>query len=769
MLPRPHRRRERGFVMVLVASAVLVFATIAALAIGLGMVSSARLATQNAVNSAALAAIQTWVNSPTLSNDQRYRAAIARAELVLSRSQVPGVFSGSSAWDGHLRTDWDSALDSSTGVIRFGRFYPTAPSATGTQICSEYPCMVYYPTSAQLTNTAATVNSVTINFRSPISNPILVPFANIFGNDTLRVAVDATATLVERCTAMVVDLSGSTFIETHSWQDVQYAFRLGAPLPELWVWDPTFPGGFAFPEKYTAPDGLTRPTLASLTQQRCVQSTPTAGIGDLQSLIWCNTRPNRASPPLAASTARPWDGVTLGGGYTTPSAPPFPQSSTVVHYRDDYRTMSSYYFGGGNFLVDAFVDDVYQGPEPFTSFMKGFNAALRTLQQQQNASDKATLKGFAGDIKSEIPPYLTGPSPGLLTSDLGYMIQITNLDNRGTFTRNATGSVVTRSLARSPNFIDHGLFTPVTSETRDSSTNLVEVLDKTIEDLNQTCPANAKKQIILATDGVSSCTFRTHNSATTRDSSACDWPGCARRNCPAGPSFADYLLAEQQLIGHAGYDIPGGYSGPPTLPGGIAYPSILDRLTDSQIALTVMLAGQSVEPNFKNFNDTESSSSLVPYTGPPLLPLEYLKGSALGLSALTNSSYSLDFVEARSTCTELDPNNYNPDCDQYAYSNIGRPGYLFRRPNGTLARMATLSGGLWCPLMPLDIAANYDASGTILNAARMSPVQTYSTLNIPKSTFAAQCASQAVGYNPYLLAEPFQRCANAGTISNPRC
>jgi hypothetical protein len=781
--------------VVLLLGAIVLFMLLAGLTIGLGIIASIRLSAQNIANAAALAGIEEWVTSATgANNSTRANAVLARVNAIVGQGRPPGFFVNDSNPFGTARFSWSASTEGSGVVVSFGRFYPIDPTPSAAGPCDVFPCFVQYTSGAstQLGSPQAVVNAIRVSVRTPPSNPIIAPFVSVFGIKGVDIAVEATGTLVQRCTALLVDLSGSSFIDTHP--------PLAGFVPVPPAQSPPFPrrlavstdgltSSFAFNTLYEQASGGT----SALQSINCSLVNDPGGINpaDPASITWCNMRPGRSGDSEYGYAGRPWDGqkvpgnfpVSFGDSNEWPFAPNHPPETGVDpqwysrhHYRDDFRVNQSIFYGNQSFLVDEYVDDVYRGPEPFTSYMQGFNAALRTLQRQQTALDSVVMKGFSGRIVNTIPPFLTGGGGQTLTSDLGYMIQITNLDNRGTFTRNNIGQMIEVTPQVTPNFIDHGLFTvPLKlGSIIPASTNLVEVLDDTIADLMQVCPANAKKQIILATDGVASCSFLTHRSATeryTEDPVPDDSP---RRVCLANTdvgAWDNYLLSERQLIGENDYTIPasGGLSGLPQLGGlsGARYPSIIQRLRDDQIAVTVLMAGAAVEPNFRTFLDTDAPP-------PPLWDpsvhadngsvLPYAKALAFGLTGL-HESPNLEFVDRQSTV----PDGWGGDPDEQAFRQLGSPGFIFRRANGLLARLVMRSGGLWCPLMQPDPNPNcYDGSGNMLASCRTA-IQTTSTINVNTSTLAAQCASAAVGHNPYLLAEPFVSCPNQGPPGSPRC
>jgi len=384
--------------------------------------------------------------------------------------------------------------------------------------------------------------------------------------------------------------------------------------------------------------------------------------------------------------------------------------------------------------------------------MHAANSALQTLAQQKTAQDLVMAKAFTGKIVDEIPCQGNPgecSQPGVFLSDVGYLIQITNMKNRGTFTRRVSNgeswacdndpcdqdcledpdcSVTGREVK--PNFLTHGWFpAPIMSDQEQGGTNLVEVLYKTINDFATGAPPNCRKIIILATDGLSSCSYDFNSNSPAR-------------TCPSSKDYNTYLTAKSQLIGNGGR-------------------SILDLLKKNEISLTVLLAGDYVEPNFLNIKREGGQGSH------PSIYLDYLEAVGLGFTGF--ASIFGKSCPPYSSCEFFDVSSDGASRDEQAFLNAGVvDGVKFRDPNGVLGKMAMESGGIWCPLQPLADSGCYTASGLISDDPDCRPAgkkQAYSIYNEPKAVTAARCASSAVGYNPYFLAEPKTVMLNGGGSS----
>lgn len=751
MLNQFEPERERGLVLVLAAVFAVVFVTLCALAIGLGLVLNAQTRLQNMANAASMAAIESWVSQSESETTfaARAQSAANRATEFLQPQQNKLFGQRDPNLGGNpVGSLYPSFISAPAGApvagrIRLGMMYQRDPG-DGSNPCAQYPCFRYYNSASPAA--PAPVNAVQVDLQPRSDNPVLAPFAALLGHELFRPRAVATATLVERCSAFLIDVSLSSMVETHD--PIVRATWFNYPgAPKILVRDPTTHRVFAL---------RSGEALANV----CLNVADEGLNGD--RIAWCNAPPRRPRMGAAANPA-PWDGNSLPAPHqdvtleiqngAPPNTRPMTGQYQRLHYRDDYRKHEWPEIAFPYPIdTDDYQDSFYQGPEPFTTYMLAFNTALRKLEKQATGMDVVTVKAFAGRKRAEIPPFAEDPSPippwpyPDFTKDLGYAIQITNPLNRGTFGYRANGMTEERSPKVYPNFLTHGFFPLKNVSNEEGGTNLVEILDETIDELSTVCHPNSKKQIILATDGVNTCSYVTHDAAGVRYPSGND----GSRSC-AGDKWQSYQEAEKQLLYGTG---AGFYDPPPNTGNPLAYPSILQRLIQSEISLTVLTSGDSIEPNFLNIRDPSCTEVGAPGVAcsPNLFFLKYIKGIALGYSGLSGSN---DFFEDRSSCREF--TFPNPACDQLAFVHLGlTPDYVFRRVNGVLGRLAIQSGGLWCPLMPLDpVSAHYDANGELNDAYRtLGAPQTYSILNFSKAQMAAACASEAVGHNPYLLSEP---------------
>jgi hypothetical protein len=167
---------------------------------------------------------------------------------------------------------------------------------------------------------------------------------------------------------------------------------------------------------------------------------------------------------------------------------------------------------------------------------------------------------------------------------------------------------------------------------------------------------------------------------------------------------------------------------------------VVNLLRSNRIALTTLLRGAWVDPNFKNI--------------------------------IVAGRY-LDANEARRVSTADQVFNWLSDPDeQNAFENLGAPGKLLRLPNLVFGKMAYLTNGIFCPLQnpcvngqaPCNLCADgicyEDADGNpstpkTLRACARPEGQFLSCAPSEESVGnqAARCVSQTLGGNPYILVD----------------
>lgn len=436
---RPQRQscmQENGAVLLVVVFVTLGLLFLCALAIGLGFVQTSRGKFQNNVNLAALGALAAYVESPV---SAKIDQAKLRAEAVLAGNPIPGTAQAI----GLLGSISDPGP---SGYLEYGQWLLREPAGSD-------PCPGRYPCFLPVNPLNEPVNAIRIVANTQEDNGIEVFFGNLLSTSSLNAAANATATLVERCTAYLLDVSPSVHYQTH----IISRFDPGSD-PIRRCLDPNC----SVPFFQAASIGPAHANPALCNDVNFLNSGDTAQ--RKEKYHWCTMEEQR-----------------------------YGQSSPSKHYRSDYRLVTS---KAGNYYVDAYFDgyDSYPGPQPFSDLFLAFNAALTAVREQASANDKAMVAAFSGLIRSQEPA--TG-----LTSELDRLIQLTNLNYRGLV--DLAGNETQPTF---PNFLDKDWF-PVISLGDKAQTNLVTPLEAAIQILadGDNCSPTAQKSIILATDGLGTC------------------------------------------------------------------------------------------------------------------------------------------------------------------------------------------------------------------------------------------------------------------------
>jgi len=383
--------------------------------------------------------------------------------------------------------------------------------------------------------------------------------------------------------------------------------------------------------------------------------------GSSQSLF---AFPERNYSCSAASTSASGS-IYCGLAATRPSG----ATDRTIHFQNEYRQVRA--GGGAGFLlVDALKDTPsgIEGPEPLRSLFLASHAAFKASFPRSSGTLWRGI-GLADDLY---------PIPAnRFLEDPGVIIQATNLDNRGTFDR--AGALVDPTI--SPNLFSFGWYPrahPGSTPTLDRSTNIIRALERAIEYLDDQgpngCPVQYHKTIVLATDGVGGC----YKSGVGNAASS--------YTCPANDPFAGFKGHEQQLYG-----------------------SLIPQLQSKNITVLVYHAGEAVKPHFisRTIPTSNAPSNYRASTSQSFLSLEELHALGYGgaqtpLSAIDPTS-DVDGGFALWNCLAECPScTSTTECrDAYALKNGGVPGNIFRRGSSGLADLATKTGGVFCPLLPL--------------------------------------------------------------------
>ncbi|RIL12639.1 MAG: hypothetical protein DCC75_00010 [Proteobacteria bacterium] len=522
--------RSQGSVLVMTVILLPALLALCALAIGSGYLGYIKTRIQNASNLAAYAGIENFTSSATVRGSAcstlcpagtsacvaacsnpgvgvpcnyecRAESALERANFVLTQNNPLGDAGGL----GFLVQSNQGTVPNHGGVFRLGNWFQVDPDGTCAECnarlpgsCSgvinlcpldpcngDYPCWIPNPYPSG--GAALTANSVKIEAQNRTSDLISAPFSGIFGGSGIQLGAEATATLVDRCFAMVLDTSLSLGELSH---------RTRGARPN----NPAIP-----PNTLSVPSGPPASLFAMRANntQNCNLPLATA-----EQYFWCNM------PDLRPAGS--WiDNNTF--------------------YQSDYVLRSTPF---GQMQLNNIINSAqgYFGVEPFRTYMLAFNGLIRWLQAQASPGDRAMFIAYTGTPFRFIypnDPDGAGPQLGPVSDDMGFFAQLTNFENIGW--RDVSGSTTPEL---HPNAADFGIMPLFTSNLVEGSTNIVEAIIQAANTLNTQCPVNSRKAILLASDSVSSCSYNPGPPVGP--------PNGIGRVC--NDSYSTYLAAENQLL-----------------------------------------------------------------------------------------------------------------------------------------------------------------------------------------------------------------------------
>ena len=706
-------RSEKGVYLVFLALVVAVVLTLIAVVLAAGLLSANKTRFLNASNLAALAALERFVRSQSASNSYYERASAAKNqanEVLRAQFLIAG--------QGTLGDLGFAGEPGEGGVIRFGIWYPENPVAPDPGPCEgDYPCYrdVDPQPSAQTTNPPPPINAVRIEAQA--QNAFLAPLRSFLGADRFDLRAKSISAVVQRCTVFLLDASISTTMDNHLFSvpgDPEY--QVPAPSPEgfcginpplssrpHYFICPRNSAYFAFDREILwTSEGYLNPKDASSNNSLC---NPGANIYTTHGgKVWCNME---------------WEG---NDAYRSAPTPRSSDPSPYNHYVQDYWFIKSQIDGEQRWLVVDMVGE----PQPIFSFLLGFNAGLRLLQTQTSTVDKAAILVFKNGIVDQVPD-------AGFTSELGFLVQLTHGENYKD--RDANGQSKEPVY---PNWVSRGWLTDSYGMTLTTTgTHISDALKQAIGLLGDTskCPASAQKSIVLATDGISSCFSDTY-------------PPCSQ---PATCSISDYTKYEHSETTLLYDDLCTPEAGD----------SVLKKLLESRIVLTVLLGGRGVMPNFVDRRGG---------IGAPFL--SYEQARALGYSGLPlgadPGNHPEMFFDSRSCCSTSSCDCMVSHCPcngghEEAYQKYGKRGVFFLRPNGVFGEMAMRTGGYFCPLnLPLEPEDQYywdddsnPATPKVLKDEyrREGFRQTAALRYMSPGAYAAECVQATLGLNPFILVE----------------
>lgn len=671
-------QNQRGVALVIAVPAIACILTFVALVLAVAVLTTNRVRLQNAANLGALAALDKYLSAEG-TIEERADAAVEAADGILKGTKLWTIALGErgrlALWSGQP-PDGEGRLPTppvnSAGIVQFGVWSDTPPAPTECQAAPSVACKcirnnVFHPCFVPLGDSSRPLpqeggtapNAVRIVAQTAATLGVQAPFYRMLGgtNGRLDLSVSAISTIYQRCTAFLLDISGSAHAESHIFSKPPY-FEVGPTVPRITV--PPDPGLYAYKTSDTFPP-------------RCNDIAPYVEPPTPEGTYWCDMY-------YSGRVVRP-----PGGGD--------PRS----HYQSDYSIEQSAH---GPVLIDK-----YTPAEPLSSFLLAYNTALRRLESQRSTTDRAMMYPFTGGASGAIPP--TG-----LTNDLRFLIEMTDMRRGG---RMEYDTAQDRWVDRGeifPNFIDRGWFPTVDR----GQTNVIDAINKAMNELVSSCSPSGRKAIVLASDGMAT--------VDPMGQTVKSYAGSSR----SYQSVERALLTDQN--------------------------SVLERLLKNKITFTMLLYGESVEPNFRNV--------LIPGSSPPKF-FDILSAAAHGLPAgFFDVSPSLPPEKDRPD----DPlcKGSTADDQECARKYAGRlPGVKFRAPNGTFSELAIRSKGLHCPLMKPyqkpDGSINencYDpdtkdwkpGGGCQRNEGQY---QTQAVKGQSVAAQAADCASRTLGPPPYTL------------------
>lgn len=664
--------KQRGAVLAVTAVLLAGLLLMLALVVGLGFLFTGEGRIQQAANMSALGAIQAFVESPSTDYTVRSQDGLRRANEILKETgRIPGLvapFGGVAL-----------GSDGPGGSLEIGLFYPQRPASCcaagpGCASCNrpfltsvsgaeakcpcgpnstDYPCFVPNPPGGITDpNCREIANATRVRAHTSPASPLVVPFSSIIGQDRFTLRGSGVGTLVQRCTAYVLDASLSTIFETHFYSD-------GIPgLDE--------PRGFElFNEPGPVPPAGIYPRVANWAASASFFAFPTSVTGAgvdcreprfPEEMFWCSMPRNRVGGPSELTSSQRMD-------------PRF-------HAQNDYEIRT---LNGVNFLVDSFINAPwvpgyslsnaeYEGPQPLTRFLLAFNVGLQVVNRLKSPGDKGMMYVFDG-LKRDREP-LTA-----MTEELGILIQLTDFDLRQMHTPSGAGYPGGGQVK--PNAVSRG-WVPIYSEDPiRGGTNIVRAVREAVAALN-VCPESAQKSVVLATDGISTCSYLWNDPEQGGDT-----------NCFASTSQQRYAAYQQAE--------------------GVMLNQLKNFLIEKQVSLTTLLDSVVVSPTYKlsaggTYQSPEQllglgegycaglTSSETPVCAKPIFETEPVFNLHPGTP--TGDRYAA-FLGAFCGGTDSVPCR-----DKFAFANQGREGIFFRRPTAALQQLAIETGGVVCVITP---------------------------------------------------------------------
>ncbi len=697
-----HPGKEAGFYAVLMSAMAFVLVLAFASFIGMGFFSSGAAKLQTVSDLVSNAALNAFVSSDSTDYQTRANEALTALNQTLSKNSITG--KSVSAAVAHA----GEQSEGSAGIVEFGNWYRHALEG-GSDYCGEieknYPCFVPNPWPPEANNSPE-ANAVRLTLSTGETSWSNFALCELIGGCGKKIHTTSISTIVPRCVVAMADVSPSSHFHTHT-----FGFAVPATPPSgnaclashmdssctdldcLWCQVPKCRGAdnsvgtsddiyyclvnsqdLSDVPQYSRPFyryAATRDALDASGSNEIDCSNKLSYHNSWESVYWCNMPSQRDSTP----------------------AEPF---NLTRHYQSDYIKRTVQYkdaldqVQSLDLMVDSITvpDSEYIGPQPLADIMLGINAAFRSLNTVLSHSDAGAFIAFSGTIKGGFP-FVDGAER--VTSEFGTLIQVTNMENRGT--REATyepdGSVTISNGHGEirPNFLDAGAYPLDTFDSPDNGKSNLSLVLAAALDTMQSCKPESRKILILGSDMVSNCSLKDSALLGSLDSSDYDCPDTNE------DAYAAYKDTKSQLL--AGSN------------------SMLELFKSLGIAVVVLQGGDFLGLNIRNVQNNNPSPHF----------LGYLEAVALGyggayMAGYPNTNENLLYADISPVLPNDTSGLTIDEQNELAFSSMRKPGVYFRDPIGVGLDLAALSGGVYAPMMRVCPEDSYGPDGQILDGCR---------------------------------------------------
>ncbi len=443
-------KNERGGILPFVSIIAVVLILFAGLAIDTSFLSVSKFDQDSDAGKAALAALHAWKTSSLPTESDKMDLAQNRVASILEKNYSIS----ESRQQSFSKTVGDTPTDFAS--VSFGDWFfedPGCGDATQTfDTTASCPCPLgvwkrpcFLETSAaEVANQNKTVNAYRVNLSTPQGNPIKNFFGSVAGQADVYLSSEATAASYSKNIIFLIDLSRSSFEDTHFSQPKIQPSVTGYPGVHLSNYlagyDETEAANnifYASEYNFRCNEGVYTdcnkhindgmPTWGCENPASCQM----LGGSGLANTIW--------NSYMASSMA----GAPVGHGDTRAMGPATLRVNPLKHFKDDYAGLpladpSNYGFhyvdahcqaSDQPGIIEGYMDDCpveYLGPEPLSSVLAGVRHALDLLQPVDgvgvigfdSAADNYHRRFHGGvslptdinDPLSAIPPFVPEPA-----------------------------------------------------------------------------------------------------------------------------------------------------------------------------------------------------------------------------------------------------------------------------------------------------------------------------------------------------------------------